>query len=251
YRLCRCWVSVGPSALRFASSRFASTCASLTSFFFSVIRIFVSNVFLVNSSLAFIICSIFSLRLDASPSIFTLCLPFLVPSGLPKFLSFSSSSLSSILSIADFLGAPLTNIRNPIQAGQELLRRGTRTKWVVIKMGSKGSIMISKSVVSCASSFKTSSIVGAISPQRKWNVWVSGLHRSTKHVSKEESMLRCIDVSVASTRRVKGKSPTHLSLHIHQHYVTYSLSLIHMLQVYHTNTTFTCQPNVNVYSSPS
>ncbi|KAJ1254775.1 hypothetical protein BS78_01G470800 [Paspalum vaginatum] len=48
----------------------------------------------------------------------------------------------------------LTNIRNPIQAGQELLKRGIRTKQVVIKMGSKGSIMIMKNAVSCAPSFK-------------------------------------------------------------------------------------------------
>ena len=66
------------------------------------------------------------------------------------------------------------------------------------------------------SNIETSSRVGAISPHLKWKVWVSGLHRSTKQVSKEESMLRCRDVSVASTRRANGKSPTHLSLHIHQ-----------------------------------
>jgi bifunctional ADP-heptose synthase (sugar kinase/adenylyltransferase) len=35
-----------------------------------------------------------------------------------------------------------------------LLKRGIRTKWVVIKMGSKGSIMVTKSAVSSAPSFK-------------------------------------------------------------------------------------------------
>ncbi|XP_062216727.1 uncharacterized protein LOC133916865 isoform X2 [Phragmites australis] len=40
------------------------------------------------------------------------------------------------------------------EAGQELLKRGIRTKQVVIKMGSKGSIMITENAVSCAPSFK-------------------------------------------------------------------------------------------------
>ncbi|XP_044982699.1 fructokinase-1 [Hordeum vulgare subsp. vulgare] len=62
--------------------------------------------------------------------------------------------LSDVLLLTSDEAESLTNIRNPIQAGQELLRRGTRTKWVVIKMGSKGSIMITESAVSCAPSFK-------------------------------------------------------------------------------------------------
>ncbi|WOK97996.1 hypothetical protein Cni_G06709 [Canna indica] len=48
----------------------------------------------------------------------------------------------------------LTGINNPIKAGQELIRRGVQTKWVVVKMGSKGSILINRSTVSCAPSFK-------------------------------------------------------------------------------------------------
>uniref|UniRef100_M8C6S0 Carbohydrate kinase PfkB domain-containing protein n=1 Tax=Aegilops tauschii TaxID=37682 RepID=M8C6S0_AEGTA len=62
--------------------------------------------------------------------------------------------LSDVLLLTSDEAESLTNIGNPIQAGQELLRRGTRTKWVVIKMGSKGSIMITESAVSCAPSFK-------------------------------------------------------------------------------------------------
>lgn len=48
----------------------------------------------------------------------------------------------------------LTGIKNPIQAGEALIRRGERTKWVIIKMGSKGSILINRSTVSCAPAFK-------------------------------------------------------------------------------------------------
>ncbi|XBI69740.1 hypothetical protein VPH35_064382 [Triticum aestivum] len=62
--------------------------------------------------------------------------------------------LSDVLLLTADEAESLTNIGNPIQAGQELLRRGTRTKWVVIKMGSKGSILITESAVSCAPSFK-------------------------------------------------------------------------------------------------
>ncbi|XP_037426164.1 fructokinase-1-like [Triticum dicoccoides] len=62
--------------------------------------------------------------------------------------------LSDVLLLTSDEAESLTNIGNPIQAGRELLRRGTRTKWVVIKMGSKGSIMITESAVSCAPSFK-------------------------------------------------------------------------------------------------
>ncbi|XP_047084655.1 probable fructokinase-5 [Lolium rigidum] len=62
--------------------------------------------------------------------------------------------LSDVLLLTSDEAESLTNIQNPIEAGQELLRRGIRTKWVVIKMGSKGSIMITESAVSCAPSFK-------------------------------------------------------------------------------------------------
>ncbi|KAJ4767524.1 5-dehydro-2-deoxygluconokinase 1 [Rhynchospora pubera] len=48
----------------------------------------------------------------------------------------------------------LTGIQNPIKAGQELLKSSSRTKWVVIKMGSKGSLLITKSMVTSAPAFK-------------------------------------------------------------------------------------------------
>ncbi|KAG8073586.1 hypothetical protein GUJ93_ZPchr0006g40829 [Zizania palustris] len=65
-----------------------------------------------------------------------------------------SLRLSDVLLLTSDEAESLTNIRNPIQAGQELLKRGIRTRWVVIKMGSKGSIMVTKNSVSCAPSFK-------------------------------------------------------------------------------------------------
>ncbi|XP_074584703.1 uncharacterized protein LOC141840566 isoform X1 [Curcuma longa] len=48
----------------------------------------------------------------------------------------------------------LTGIHNPIEAGKALIREGARTKWVIIKMGAKGSILIDHTTVSCAPSFK-------------------------------------------------------------------------------------------------
>ncbi|KAE8666988.1 MuDR family transposase [Hibiscus syriacus] len=48
----------------------------------------------------------------------------------------------------------LTVIADPILAGQELLKKGNRDKWVVVKMGSKGSILITKSGIICAPAFK-------------------------------------------------------------------------------------------------
>ncbi|KAL9271797.1 hypothetical protein AKJ16_DCAP18846, partial [Drosera capensis] len=48
----------------------------------------------------------------------------------------------------------LTGISNPILAGQELLRRSERAKWIAVKMGTKGSILISLSGVSYAPAFK-------------------------------------------------------------------------------------------------
>lgn len=62
--------------------------------------------------------------------------------------------LSDVLLLTSDEAESLTNVKNPIEAGQELLKRGIRTKQVVIKMGSKGSIMITKNAVSCAPSFK-------------------------------------------------------------------------------------------------
>ncbi|XP_039115344.1 probable fructokinase-1 [Dioscorea cayenensis subsp. rotundata] len=48
----------------------------------------------------------------------------------------------------------LTGITNPIQAGQELLKKGAHTRWVIIKMGGKGSILITNSSIICAPAFK-------------------------------------------------------------------------------------------------
>ncbi|CAK9157242.1 unnamed protein product [Ilex paraguariensis] len=48
----------------------------------------------------------------------------------------------------------LTGIGNPILAAQELLRKRVRTKWVIVKMGAKGSILITMSNISCAPAFK-------------------------------------------------------------------------------------------------
>jgi len=51
----------------------------------------------------------------------------------------------------------LTGIGDPILAGQELLKRGIRTKWVIVKMGLKGSILITSSSIACAPAFKVTS----------------------------------------------------------------------------------------------
>ena len=59
----------------------------------------------------------------------------------------------------------------------------------------------------------TSSRVGAISPHLKWNVWVSGLQRSTKQLSKDPSMATHFSPGIDSTRRAKGKRPAHFNLH--------------------------------------
>lgn len=56
--------------------------------------------------------------------------------------------------INNFQTESLTGIGNPVLAGQELLKQGVRTKWVIVKMGAKGSILITTSSVSCAPAFK-------------------------------------------------------------------------------------------------
>lgn len=58
-----------------------------------------------------------------------------------------------VLMTADEVEA-LTGIQNPIIAGQELIRKSERTKWIIVKVGSKGSLLITESSVSCAPSFK-------------------------------------------------------------------------------------------------
>lgn len=77
-------------------------------------------------------------------------------SGTPE----EQRALSYFLSMSDVLlltsdeAESLTGIRNPIIAGQELLRKGLRTKWVIVKMGPRGSILVTKSSISCAPAFK-------------------------------------------------------------------------------------------------
>ncbi|KAF4358111.1 hypothetical protein F8388_009394 [Cannabis sativa] len=48
----------------------------------------------------------------------------------------------------------LTGIEHPILAGQQLLKQAVHTKWVIVKMGSKGSILITMSSLSFVPSFK-------------------------------------------------------------------------------------------------
>ncbi|KAE8660693.1 hypothetical protein F3Y22_tig00116951pilonHSYRG00664 [Hibiscus syriacus] len=48
----------------------------------------------------------------------------------------------------------LTGLADPILAGQELLKKGNHAQWVLVKMGSKGSILITKSGITCAPAFK-------------------------------------------------------------------------------------------------
>ncbi|KAI4349428.1 hypothetical protein L6164_010018 [Bauhinia variegata] len=69
-------------------------------------------------------------------------------------------ALNQLLRMSDVLlltadeAESLTGIRNPVLAGQELLKKGNRTKWVVVKMGSMGSILITRSTIACAPAFK-------------------------------------------------------------------------------------------------
>lgn len=62
--------------------------------------------------------------------------------------------MSDIVLVTSEEAESLTGIGNPILAGQELLKRGLRTKWVIIKIGSKGSVLITSCGTSCVSSFK-------------------------------------------------------------------------------------------------
>ncbi|BBH10219.1 pfkB-like carbohydrate kinase family protein [Prunus dulcis] len=59
---------------------------------------------------------------------------------------------------AFLLAESLTGIENPISAGQELLKQGVHTKWVIVKMGPRGSILITRSSISCAPAFKVNVI---------------------------------------------------------------------------------------------
>ncbi|KAF8401822.1 hypothetical protein HHK36_012768 [Tetracentron sinense] len=62
--------------------------------------------------------------------------------------------MSDVLLLTSEEAESLTGISNPIQAGQELLRKGLRTKWVIVKMGPKGSILITTKSISCVPGFK-------------------------------------------------------------------------------------------------
>ncbi|KAF7120621.1 hypothetical protein RHSIM_Rhsim13G0031800 [Rhododendron simsii] len=62
--------------------------------------------------------------------------------------------MSDVLLLTSEEAESLTGIRNPVLAGQELLKKGLRTKWVIVKMGAKGSILITMSSISCAPAFK-------------------------------------------------------------------------------------------------
>uniref|UniRef100_A0A5B7AXN8 Putative fructokinase-1 n=1 Tax=Davidia involucrata TaxID=16924 RepID=A0A5B7AXN8_DAVIN len=62
--------------------------------------------------------------------------------------------MSDVLLLTSEEAESLTGIGNPILAGQELLKEGVRTKWVIVKMGPKGSILITTSSISCAPAFK-------------------------------------------------------------------------------------------------
>ncbi|KAK3193613.1 hypothetical protein Dsin_024923 [Dipteronia sinensis] len=62
--------------------------------------------------------------------------------------------MSDVLLLTSDEAESLTGIKNPVLAGQELLRKGLCTKWVIVKMGPRGSILIAKSSISCAPAFK-------------------------------------------------------------------------------------------------
>ncbi|XP_071738196.1 fructokinase-1 [Rutidosis leptorrhynchoides] len=66
--------------------------------------------------------------------------------------------LSDVLLLTSDEAESMTGLRNPIAAGKELLNEGVRTKWVIIKMGSKGSVLITRSGISCAPSFQVNVI---------------------------------------------------------------------------------------------
>eukprot|EP00268_Persea_americana_P046850 TRINITY_DN4846_c0_g1_i4.p1 TRINITY_DN4846_c0_g1~~TRINITY_DN4846_c0_g1_i4.p1 ORF type:complete len:484 (-),score=89.07 TRINITY_DN4846_c0_g1_i4:572-2023(-) len=62
--------------------------------------------------------------------------------------------MSDVLLLTADEAEAVTGLANPILAGQDLIRKGVRMKWVIIKVGSKGSILITASTSSCAPSFK-------------------------------------------------------------------------------------------------
>ncbi|PKU72497.1 uncharacterized protein LOC110098787 isoform X1 [Dendrobium catenatum] len=68
--------------------------------------------------------------------------------ALERFLK-----LSDVLLLTSDEAESLTGIKNPILAGRELIEKGIRINWVIIKMGAKGSMLITKSSISCAPAF--------------------------------------------------------------------------------------------------
>ncbi|XP_058105564.1 uncharacterized protein LOC131249018 isoform X2 [Magnolia sinica] len=70
--------------------------------------------------------------------------------------------MSDVLLLTADEAESLTGIANPITAGEELITKGLRTKWVIIKMGSKGSILITTSRICCAPAFKTETLDGLL-----------------------------------------------------------------------------------------
>lgn len=62
--------------------------------------------------------------------------------------------MSDVLLLTSEEAESLTGIEDPILAGQQLLKEGIRTKWVIIKMGPRGSILVTPSSISCAPAFK-------------------------------------------------------------------------------------------------
>lgn len=105
-----------------------------------------------------LIISIVNYALEVGTSI------FFDPGPRGKSLSVGTpderSALSHFLRMSDALlltsdeAESLTGIKDPILAGNELLKKGVRTKWVIVKMGSRGSILITKTGISCAPAFK-------------------------------------------------------------------------------------------------
>ncbi|XP_020233327.1 fructokinase-1 [Cajanus cajan] len=66
--------------------------------------------------------------------------------------------MSDVLLLTSDEAESLTGIGDPVLAGQELLKRGIHTKWVIVKMGSRGSILITASSIACAPAFKVNVI---------------------------------------------------------------------------------------------
>ncbi|CAI9107686.1 OLC1v1007100C1 [Oldenlandia corymbosa var. corymbosa] len=72
---------------------------------------------------------------------------------LDKFLR-----MSDVLLLTSDEAESLTGIGNPILAGQQLLQEGIRLKWVIVKMGPRGSLLISMSQIACSPAFKVNVI---------------------------------------------------------------------------------------------